>query len=65
MISENTPSVSLPTGPYSNPSSFGLTCGIQFLTDFWREKYLQEYIRSGGSKIKYESFVEPVRCRRV
>ena len=53
MISENTPSVSLPTGPYSNPSSFGLTCGIQFLTDFWREKYLQEYIRSGGSKIKF------------
>ena len=53
MISENTPSASLPTGPYSNPSSFGLTCGIQFLTDFWREKYLQEYIRSGGSKIKF------------
>lgn len=53
MISENTPSVSLPTGLYSNPSSFGLTCGIQFLTDFWREKYLQEYIRSGGSKIKF------------
>lgn len=30
-----------------------LTCGIQFLTDFWREKYLQEYIRNGGSKIKF------------
>lgn len=30
-----------------------LTCGIQFLTDFWREKYLQEYIRDGGSKIKF------------
>lgn len=53
MISENTPSASLHTGPYSNPSAFGLTCGIQFLTDFWREKYLQEYIRSGGSKIKF------------
>lgn len=30
-----------------------LTCGISFLTDFWREKYLQEYIRNGGSKIKF------------
>lgn len=30
-----------------------LTCGIQFLTDFWKEKYLQEYIRDGGSKIKF------------
>ena len=31
----------------------GLTCGIRFLTDFWKEKYLQEYIRDGGSKIKF------------
>ncbi len=30
-----------------------LTCGIQFLTDFWKEKYLQEYIKNGGSKIKF------------
>lgn len=30
-----------------------LTCGIRFLTDFWQEKYLQEYIRDGGSKIKF------------
>ncbi len=30
-----------------------LTCGIEFLTDFWKEKYLQEYIRNGGSKIKF------------
>lgn len=30
-----------------------LACGINFLTDFWREKYLQEYIRNGGSKIKF------------
>lgn len=30
-----------------------LTCGIGFLTDFWKEKYLQEYIRDGGSKIKF------------
>ena len=42
-----------------NPESFGslpaeqLTDGIGFLADFWREKYLQEYIRNGGSKIKF------------
>ena len=35
-------------------SSAGLPdCGIQFLTDFWKEKYLQEYIKNGGSKIKF------------
>lgn len=27
--------------------------GIHFLTDFWQEKYLREYIRDGGSKIKF------------
>jgi len=27
--------------------------GIGFLTDFWRQKYLQEYIKNGGSKIKF------------
>lgn len=30
-----------------------LTCGIEFLTDFWKEKYLQEYVKNGGSKIKF------------
>jgi len=30
-----------------------LACGISFLTDFWKEKYLQEYIKNGGSKIKF------------
>lgn len=30
-----------------------LLCGVEFLTDFWQEKYLQEYIRDGGSKIKF------------
>lgn len=30
-----------------------LTCGVRFLTDFWTEKYLREYIRYGGSKIKF------------
>lgn len=29
--------------------------GIHFLTDFWQMKYLQEYIRDGGSKIKFVS----------
>lgn len=29
------------------------TCGIRFLADFWKEKYLQEYIKDGGSKIKF------------
>ncbi len=27
--------------------------GVRFLTDFWEEKYLMEYIRDGGSKIKF------------
>lgn len=27
--------------------------GIRMLTDFWEEKYLEEYIRFGGSKIKF------------
>ncbi|MDE6973797.1 MAG: ATP-binding protein [Lachnospiraceae bacterium] len=30
-----------------------MVCGISFLTDFWKEKYLQEYIKDGGSKIKF------------
>ena len=30
-----------------------LTVGVQFITDFWREKYLQQFIRQGGSKIKF------------
>lgn len=30
-----------------------LTCGVGFLADFLREKYLKEYIRNGGSKIKF------------
>lgn len=29
--------------------------GIHRLSDFWREKYLLEYIRDGGSKIKFVS----------
>lgn len=32
---------------------YDLSVGIQFITEFWKEKYLQEYIRQGGSKIKF------------
>jgi hypothetical protein len=40
--------------PPDNPEIIGrLTAGISFLTDFWREKYLLEYIKPGGSKIKF------------
>ena len=28
-------------------------CGVSFPTEFWQEKYLQEYIKNGGSKIKF------------
>ena len=27
--------------------------GMQFLTEFWRERYFQEYIKDGGGKIKF------------
>ncbi|MCD7864406.1 MAG: ATP-binding protein [Lachnospiraceae bacterium] len=37
----------------SNQPSAISSCGIDFLTDFWRDKYLREYIRDGGSKIKF------------
>lgn len=30
-----------------------LSSGINFITDFWQEHYLEEYIREGGSKIKF------------
>ena len=53
MISENTSSASLSNVLQGDLPSYGLTCGIQFLTDFWKEKYLQEYIHSSGSKIKF------------
>ena len=49
MISETISPATLP----GNPSDRDLSCGIRFLTDFWQKTYLQEYIRSGGSKIKF------------
>lgn len=30
-----------------------LSAGINFITDFWQKHYLEEYIREGGSKIKF------------
>lgn len=30
-----------------------LSEGIDFITDFWADKYLREYIKEGGSKIKF------------
>lgn len=30
-----------------------LSTGIDFITDFWLEQYLDEYIKNGGSKIKF------------
>ena len=53
MISETITSAPLPAVLPVNPSDCSLTCGIRFLSDFWQEKYLQEYIRNGGSKIKF------------
>lgn len=39
------------------PDDTGLLCqlsaGIDFITDFWKKHYLEEYIREGGSKIKF------------
>ncbi|MCD7819978.1 MAG: ATP-binding protein [Lachnospiraceae bacterium] len=37
----------------STASCMELSCGIDFLTDFWKKQYLEEYIRDGGSKIKF------------
>lgn len=30
-----------------------LSAGMDFITDFWQKHYLEEYIREGGSKIKF------------
>jgi len=37
----------------SNTAAANHSNGIDFLTDFWKEKYLREYIPRGGSKIKF------------
>lgn len=52
---EKTPYEQLAGGEVPDDGSLleELSAGISFLTDFWREKYLQEYIKEGGSKIKF------------
>lgn len=30
-----------------------LSAGVNFITDFWQKHYFEEYIREGGSKIKF------------
>ena len=41
------------TSDFNEITDAPLSCGIEFLTDFWREKYMQEYIKNGGSKLKF------------
>jgi len=30
-----------------------LTVGVQFITDFWRDRYFREFLKEGGSTIKF------------
>ncbi len=39
--------------PGRGPLVRELSAGIGFLADFWADRYLREYIASGGSKIKF------------
>ena len=39
--------------PGRGPLVRELSAGIGFLADFWADRYLKEYIASGGSKIKF------------
>lgn len=39
--------------PGRGPLVRELSAGIDFLADFWADRYLREYIASGGSKIKF------------
>jgi len=39
--------------PGEENSSLKISVGANFLTDFWNEKYLSQYIDMGGSKIKF------------
>lgn len=52
MITEYTETVQTQETAAPLPAE-SLTCGISFLADFWKEKYLQEYIKNGGSKMKF------------
>lgn len=52
---ENTPYSLLYQGkaPGKGPLIGQLSVGIDFITEFWRDKYFREYIREGGSKMKF------------
>ena len=39
--------------PQSEEMLNALTVGIQFITDFWRDRYFREFLKEGGSKIKF------------
>ncbi len=39
--------------PQSDEMLNALTVGVQFITDFWRDRYFCEFIKEGGSKIKF------------
>ncbi|HKM05488.1 MAG TPA: BREX system ATP-binding domain-containing protein [Sphaerochaeta sp.] len=39
--------------PQSEEMLNALTVGVQFVTDFWRDRYFREFLREGGSKIKF------------
>lgn len=39
--------------PGRGPLIGQLSVGIDFMTDFWQDKYFREYIREGGSKMKF------------
>ncbi|HAF86496.1 MAG TPA: hypothetical protein DCG32_09105 [Sphaerochaeta sp.] len=39
--------------PQSEEMLDALTVGVQFITDFWRDRYFCEFIKEGGSKIKF------------
>ncbi|MCL1872669.1 MAG: ATP-binding protein [Clostridiales bacterium] len=45
----------LKTGiPPGNPELIEkISVGIDFITDFWQEQYLEQYVKLGGSKIKF------------
>jgi hypothetical protein len=39
--------------PQSEEMLEALTVGVQFITDFWRDRYFREFLKEGGSTIKF------------
>ncbi|HKL58411.1 MAG TPA: BREX system ATP-binding domain-containing protein [Sphaerochaeta sp.] len=39
--------------PQNDEMLNALTVGVQFITDFWRDRYFREFLKEGGSKIKF------------